>query len=75
LYHEKVEKEHCPKCKETLTSCKCEDMCVHCKFYLENSCKNEKSGNFKLILKYDEICSKFTKKVPAKVDYTYGRWF
>lgn len=63
MYHEKPEKGICPKCSYSINWCACAEMCFHCEFYKNHTCKNSESGNFKLVLPFDNYCSKFNKKL------------
>lgn len=75
MYSESLKKGVCVNCKEKFSHCKCPDMCKKCCFYKQSSCHNEKSGNFRITMKYDDHCSKF-KKRPALIDrVNRGSWF
>ena len=63
MYDEGKSEGHCPKCDSQDFYCKCQDMCYHCEFFIDRTCKNEKSGNYKLMLPQDSYCQKFKKKM------------
>lgn len=59
---ENEKNKYCLNCNLAELECKCQEMCCKCKFYVNRTCSNEKSGNFKILLPVDAFCSKFQNK-------------